>query len=296
MPIVNGYRLGRDPSPFDPRTLRMARYLDVAALLAAPTVTNWAAKVTRWGAMLNDKLGCCTISAIGHALQVWTANDGPAQVTVPDSAILTAYSAVSGYRPGKPSTDRGANMLAALKYWRTTGIGGHKDIGYVGVDPTNLDQVRAALWLFGGLYGGCQIPGSWLSGPWDKVSGGNAGGHAWWLVDRNGEDFVVQTWGELRRFSRAGWRDTMGSQPDAELYAVLGPEWTGADAMAPSGFDRNALENDLAEIAGEPLPHPVPVPVPTPPPDPQPTPTPAGLTVSVASPGYSPVTVVLTKA
>ena len=259
--------LGRVASPFDPRTLRLANYLSVAELPPAPATVSWGAKVPKWGAMLNDKIGDCTVAATGHLIQQWTGNDAGSVVTVPDSEILKAYCAVSGYAPGKASTDNGANMLDVLKYWRGTGIGGHKGIGYVAVDPLNLDQVRAALWLFGGLYGGCLIPNNWLDGAWDKVSGGWAGGHAWELCsyDSKTGDFGVVTWGEVRRFTAKGWAATMQAQRDAELYAVLPKdEWTGADKLAPSGFDLAALQNDLAIIGGQPLPNPVPEPTPTP--------------------------------
>ena len=278
-------RLGRRPSPFDPRTLKLSAYLDVSQLPPAPASVSWGAKVSKWGMMLNDKIGDCTCAAPGHLLQQWTANDGPTQVTVSDNDILKAYCAVSGYVPGRPATDNGANMLDVLKYWQKIGIGGHKGIGYVSVDPKNLDQVKAALWLFGGLYGGCMIYNSWMSGDWDAATGGYAGGHAWELCSYSNGDFGVVTWGEVRRFTAKGWAATMQAQKDAELYAVLGPEWYGADKIAPSGFDLAALQNDLAIIAGQPLPNPVPTPTPTPPPTPVPTPTGTG-TVTIGTTVY----------
>ncbi len=282
---MSSRKLGRNVSRFDPRTLRLSNYLRVSSLPPAPDPVRWDSKVSTWGEMLNDQLGDCTIAAPGHAVQVWSANDSPTEATIPDSDILAAYCEVGGYVPGRPSTDNGCNMLDVLKYWRTTGIGGHKIGGFAAVDPTNLDQVRAALWLFGGLYGGCDIPDSWLDGPWDSYSGSIAGGHAWWLVATEGGNFAVVTWGEVRPFTAAGWQEAMVNARDAELYAVLSPDWFGADAnaKAPSGFDLHSLANDLAILSGDPLPYPpvpAPAPIPVPVPTPVPTPTPA------PAPGY----------
>lgn len=266
-------KLGRVPSPLDPRTLRLSNYLDVASLPPAPPTVSWCEKVANWGVMLNDRIGCCTIAAAGHLIQQWTAWESGSPATVTDRDILNAYAAVSGYN-GRPWTDRGANMLEALKFWRATGIGGHKGVGYVSVDPRNLDQVKAALWIFGGLYGGCTIYRSWMSGAWDTTAGGPAGGHAWELCGWRDDGFRVVSWGKVYTFTWRGWQASMVSQPDAELYAVLSPDWTAVDGISSSGFRIHDLENDLAILGGQPLPHP-PAPIPTPPaPEPTPTPTP----------------------
>jgi hypothetical protein len=276
------YQLGRNPSPEDPRTLKLSNYVDLKKLESPPPNVDWRRVVKVWGAMLNDKIGCCTISAPGHQIQAWTANELGTQQDVPDEEILKAYVAVSGYNPNTGRGDRGANMMDVLKYWRSTGIGGHNGIGYVAVDPKNLSMVKAACWLFGGLYGGCQIPASWMTDNWISTAGPYAGGHAWYLagVSASG-DMSVITWGESRVFSLAAWRKTMAAQPMAELYAILGPEWTSGDGIAPSGFHKHKLANDLAEIAGEPKPYPdpAPQPPPTPPPPPLPVPTPFSVVV-----------------
>ena len=267
------YILGRNPSPPDPNLLMMSSYMDVTSLPPSPKTTSYRKPVKNWGAMLNDRLGCCSVSGLGHLIQLSTANESSAQFNCPDKDILSFYSAVSGY-DGRPSTDRGSNMKDCLDRRRNVGLSGYKDIGYVGVDPRNLDQVRSCLWIFGGLYGGCTIYRSWLTGDWSSGSGIPAGGHAWALIDRDGDDFIVMTWGELRRFTLKAWTQTMMAQPNSELYAIKAPEWTVEDGIAPSGFNSKALDNDLARLAGQPLPWPEVPPTPTPTPVPTPPPTP----------------------
>ncbi len=262
----------------------MSSYLSVASLPAAPTTVSWHTKVKTWGVMGNDKLGDCTIAAPGHAIQIHTANSTGIEVTIPDSEIIKAYSAVGGYVPGRPGTDQGCNMLDVLKYWSQYGIGGHTGIGYVEVDPANTDQVKAALWLFGGLYGGCDLPSDWLDGDWDSTKSPVVGGHAWWLCGYDGANYYVMTWGEVRKFTSAGWAQFMAHARDSELYAVITPEWlANASKKAPSGFDFQALANDLAIIANRPLPYPpIPTPVPLPPlPPAPPAPPIPGMSVAV---------------
>ena len=77
---------------------------------------------------------------------------------IPDSAILAAYSAVSGYVPGDPSTDVGAACLDVLNYWRSTGIGGDQIAAYASVKPLDFAHVKLATYWFGSVYIGFQVP------------------------------------------------------------------------------------------------------------------------------------------
>lgn len=71
-------RLGKRPRRRDERTLKLARYL-TGALPPAPAAVDYTQGVTDWGVMLNDRLGCCTIAAVGHAVQTWKLNAGAAK-------------------------------------------------------------------------------------------------------------------------------------------------------------------------------------------------------------------------
>ena len=129
--------------------------------------------------MDNDSVGDCTCACAGHMVQTWTANCGN-QVIIPDAAILSAYEAVSGYRPGQPSTDVGATCEDVLAYWKNTGIGGHVIVGYASVDLTDKSEVEDSVYLFGGTYLGINMPISAQdqTGPglvWDVPPGGPRG-------------------------------------------------------------------------------------------------------------------------
>ena len=199
--------LGRRPARHDERTLRFATY--AKALPPPPDQCDWSTKTPQWPMMLNDKLGDCTIAAAGHMIEAWTANTtGAAGQVVADSAILAAYEAVSGYKPGKPSSDKGAIELDVLKYWRKTGIGGHKISAFAAVAPKTHVHVQQATYLFGGVYLGIALPIAAQSlldagRPWDLPNrrpgadwlAGSWGGHAVPVVAYDQNWLTIITWG-----------------------------------------------------------------------------------------------------
>ena len=244
-------KLGKKPARHDPRTLQMANYL---ALPAIPAAQDWTKKAASgWGMMLNDQLGDCTCAAIGHIIQAWSANAGPKEITLPDDAILKAYEAVGGYKPGKPDTDQGAVELDVLKYWRKTGMDGHKIDAFVALEPKNHAHIQAAVDLFGGAYIGVALPISaqkqqvWSvppGGPNGTGAPGSWGGPAVVVEAYDAHGLTCITWGQKKRMTWSFW--------DAycdEAYATLSQLWAGKNP-APSGFDLAALKADLKEVAG----------------------------------------------
>jgi hypothetical protein len=136
MTVNSLVKLGKLPARHDPRTLRMACYLAGAGQappLQPPAAVDYTRVITTWGMMLNDQLGCCTIAAVGHAVQAWTAN-ASAELTVPDSAILQYYEQWDGYDPAEPATDQGGVELDVLNHWRQQGFNGQTLDAYVAID------------------------------------------------------------------------------------------------------------------------------------------------------------------
>ena len=146
LPVDHSARkLGRMPARHDERTLLLANYLDLNALPPIPAKRDWAQKASpAWGMMKNDVLGDCTIAAAGHLVQTWTANNGQ-EVTIPDAHIVAAYTAVTGYNPNNPASDRGAVEIDVLNFLRRQGIAGHKIGAYAGLEPGNHAHVKAAI-------------------------------------------------------------------------------------------------------------------------------------------------------
>lgn len=246
--------LGKSSPRIDYRTLHLERYLSLDKLPVVPSVIDWGAtQHAPWGAMRNDEMGNCVFAAQGHLVQLWTHNrpDG-AMVTVPDSAVVAAYSEVTGYVEGDPSTDRGAVMLEGLKHWRKTGIGGHKILAFATVNPKHEAMVRAAMWLFGGLYAGYALPDTardqavWIAPPSGNAIGkyapGSWGGHAAVHSAHRRDGASCLTWGYAQPMTQ-GFVETYCD----ELYAVLSEDWlTNGKSLA--GFDLQGLLADLGRV------------------------------------------------
>lgn len=251
-------KLGKAPARHDARTLQLAAYLPAASSLVPQTV-DWTRFVARWPMMRNDELSCCTIATAGHMIQVWTgarASFTPtpkdASITLPDSAIESAYRAVSGWRPGRPDTDNGAVELDVLKFWRKKGIGRHKIAAFASIETQDREILREALFWFGGVYAGVSLPlSAQQQRVWEVPPGGargagepgSWGGHAVPIVAADPRGLTVVTWGRLQRMSWAFWQ-TYGD----EAYAVLSMDYLDGKRRAPNGLDLAALQKDLAAI------------------------------------------------
>ena len=112
------------------------------------------------------------------------------------------------------------------------------------------DLVRAAAWLFGGLYLGLQLPltaraqATWdwtgaLDGP---ARPGSWGGHAVDVVRYDEGALTIVTWGALKAMTWAFW-----DRYCDECYAILSPDFL-AGGRAPNGFDLDALKEDLTLV------------------------------------------------
>lgn len=266
--------------------LRVAQFLNAAKLPSTPSTVDYVSKVNGWPVYLNDQIGDCTCAAVGHIIEAATAYGQGTTVEISDKDVLKAYEAVGGYVPGDPSTDNGAVMQDVLSYWRKTGVGGHKILAFAEVDVTNLNEVYAALYLFGHVYIGVNFPQSAMDQfdagkPWTVVArdGGIIGGHAVDLGWRDGAALEVITWGRVQGLDEAWWHKYV-----EEAWIAITPEWVNAAGSSPEGIDVAALNAAYTELTGQAGPFPVqptPVPTPTPqPPAPTPGPDPADLVLA----------------
>jgi hypothetical protein len=253
-------RLGRI-KPAEPPKLRLAKYLDEAVVLpATPPTADFYSAVPAWPMYENDSLGDCTCAAPGHMVQAWSAAAG-AMKTMDDADVVRMYwetgdpAADSGSAGGP--TDTGRNEMSVLDYWRKQGIGAgqtwvDKITAYAGVEASNLDLVKAAIALFGGVYIGVALPlTAQGQSVWDVVDEpgrdepGSWGGHAVNIVGYDEDEFVLVTWGGLMRMTVAFFEKYVD-----EVYAVLSPDFLGGEGHSPAGFDLVALEADLSALTG----------------------------------------------
>jgi hypothetical protein len=239
--------LGRKALRKDIRTLRLSKYL-ARVLPTPPEKVDWSVGIKQWGMMLNDRLGDCTIAALGHAIQTWTANT-TGEATVPDLDIETAYEQWCGYNAADPQTDNGGVELDVLNDWRhqEQGLSGHTLLGYADPKLANLTEVRTAINLFGGLYIGLSLPLSAQNqGTWDLVSDrhlsepGSWGGHAVFVLQYDSDYFTCVTWGQLQKMTVDFWNRYVD-----EAHALLSPDWI-EQKTTTGRFDLPTLQADLA--------------------------------------------------
>ena len=244
-------KLGKLPATHDLRTLKIVDFLDRDKLPPTPAEFRWSPKVRSWPMYMNDRLSCCVEAATGHAIQGWTAAAG-APITPNSPDVERMYEACGGYVPGNPSTDNGTNMLAAMKYWRKTGMAGQKIKAFASANYLNLNAVRETIFLFCGMNVGVQMPiTAQTQSVWQVVDGGansipgSWGGHDVWAIDYNAIGPVVVTWGKLIQVTWAFWVKYVD-----ETYAIISWDFVNAQThLTGGGLKLQALDNAIEAVA-----------------------------------------------
>lgn len=262
-------KLGRKRPKALPACLKLEPYINQNVEL--PPSINRRDKAAQSTARmyLNDEYGDCVIAGKGHWLGVVSSNDSdsPGIVMCTDQEILSQYHSICG--PG----DNGCNITDVLDVMRSAGFIAsgqrHKIDGYVSVDWTNQQVVKAALVLFGGLVLGINLPKAWTSNAvWDVTNTQIVGGHDVTAIDYDDSGVYISSWGRIYRIT---WPAFQSRQWIEECYALLGPDWYGNDQVnSTTGLATAVLRDDLAKIANGVIPDIGPPTPPTPPAPPTP--------------------------
>lgn len=241
---MNKFKLGKLAPKIDQRTLTYKSFF--AQLPPIPTAIDWTSKIPDWQMLGNDQYGDCTCAAAMHLEMLWTSQTSQEYVPTTEQT-LAAYTAITGFNPADPNTDQGAAELDVLNYWRKTGfIPGKTILAFMSVNHTNIQHIKSAIALFGGVYAGIQVPSNaqdaFSNGqPWnDTTCNDIEGGHAIPLVAYDENYVTCITWGQKQLISYS-W---LGRYLE-ETYAVLSPDWLTAHGTAPSGFNLAQLQTDL---------------------------------------------------
>lgn len=257
------FRLGKLPAKHNPKAAPFERYLMRAPLPAPQAAVDWLSKVKAFPLLRNDLLGDCAEAAVLHALQQWDTYaqplNGPLDLNPPvDGEAIALYSAVTGYNPADPSTDKGTVLVDLLDYWMNTGVALDGNIldklaAYTTVDPKNEVSVKTAISVFGNLYIGLQLPVAaqgqavWDVGPGGSLTGnfapGGWGGHCVLVGSYDADGLTCVTWGETLRMT---W-------PFFEAYvdeanALLSHDFVDNLGTTPGGLNLDQLEADLQAV------------------------------------------------
>jgi hypothetical protein len=245
-------KLGKLDPKLHAKTLLLSNYVTLPSVPPPPGKVFYEYKVPadHWEMFANDEYGDCTCAASAHMVMLATAHTS-AMVTPTLDDVLAVYAAVAGFSPGPPpQNDNGAAITDVLEYRRTHGISGHNILGWAQVDHGNLTAIKQALYLFGGLDIGVQMPSSAMDQfdagePWDIVADSPyEGGHSIPLFGYGRFGATCVTWGKTQQLS---WPFFI--QNCDECYAVITEDWINqATQQTPEGFALATLQTDLAAL------------------------------------------------
>lgn len=262
---------GRKPPDLTRPALVLAPYL-TGVVPAHPAATDYLGKLSGWKMLGNDQYGDCVAVTWANTRRLVTSYLTTEHYP-PMADVLTVYKTQN---PGFPSQDDGMDIQVLLGWLvKNAPPDGVKALGFAKVDHNNVEQVKAAIAIFGSVWTGIDVQSAQetqfgASQPWDWVPGSPlAGGHSiitgGYDMPRAGklggdEDFI--TWAQETSFTDNYW--TNGVE---ECWVVIWPEHLGSRAFL-EGVDLAAFAADYTAITGRPFPVPVPAPLPPPLPPP----------------------------
>ena len=235
------YRLGA-LAPQRPYGLATLSAYAKGKLPAPPAKVSVPASVRSWGMMDNDRLGCCTVSGVGHAIQAWNAELAQRDAVPTDAEIETEYFELTG------GADAGCVEADVLAQWHRHGLFGHRIAGYAPIETHDHVGLHQAIAFYGAAYLGVALPAS--------AQEQFAAGHAWTVVPNSpiegghcilavgfDQNYVqIVTWGKVVNVSYP-WLATYMT----ECWAILSHQLVAAGHDG-AGINVADLQADLAKL------------------------------------------------
>ena len=292
-------KLGRRAPTRKYEGLWLHDYLNAAGS-PAPAAADYSAKAM--GCLsrmfLNDTYGDCVIAGKYHQIGIYTGNETGVAIQGTDKEVYASYETICG--PG----DNGCDIDAVLDYWKTHGLtaagNAYKISDYVAVDTTNADMLKYAIWLFGSVTFGINLPSAWTTSKvWDVTNSRVVGGHDVSAVGYDATGVQIVSWGSIYTIT---WKALATTTWVDQGRVPLSPDWTSKGDLSPAGLDVAGLVADLANLAAgqppsvvptppvppSPVPNPAPTPTPNPPSPPVPNPTPTPTPTPTPNPAPTP--------
>jgi hypothetical protein len=231
-------KFGKKPAKRLRKSLALSNYLNMSAV-SYPPVHAWERPID-YGMLGNDKAGDCAYAGHFHMRMNWRAvADAGNPLIVTTEQVLADYAAGTGYDPVSGANDNGAVLTDVLKQYNDK---------YVTLDVQNVEQIKAAIFIFGAVYLGFGVPQSmvdqlghgidptWEFLPNDKPSGE---GHCVVVFGYGRAGVPPCSWGKIYHTPWEFWLQNVD-----EAYAVISPEWIKHSGVSPSGLDLTGLLAD----------------------------------------------------
>jgi hypothetical protein len=208
----------------------------------------------------NNKYGDCGPADIVHDRMLVAKYLADMDFVGTEADALDLYKR-SG-NPNFPADDNGVVMADMLDEVHKNGVGAGtktKCIAYAQVNVADLDEVRAAVAIFGTLSAGADLQQAQqkqtdAGGPWDYSSSSDWGGHAFLVGQYTGDttagrpDLGCITWGRLM-----GITDRFWTNQAREAWVVIWPEHLTNRAFL-TGIDQAALASAYRAVTNQDLP------------------------------------------
>lgn len=259
--------LGRR-APKNAPALRLAHVL-TGAVPVHPVSVDHFSEVVDWGLYSNDRYGVCGPTSVANQRKLITRYLGGTEQSPTQDDVFDLYrrSGNPNFDPATGADDNGVDMQSMCEALVSGGIGGVKPLAFAKVDVANLDEVRAAIAIFGSLLLGVNLETAQQvqtgRGLWDYAPSSEWGGHAVlagrYTSARTGGDLAVITWADV-----VGLTDLFEQHQVSEAWVLVWPEHLGTVEFE-QGVDRDALAADYLALTGRPFPvQPAPQPAPLP--------------------------------
>ena len=237
-------------------TLKLSDYIH-AKLANPPAAISRPHPGFQWGMLANDKIGDCVIAMMLHSIEDFHLDAGTPPPAFTDADAISIYSAITGYNPNDPSSDRGTDEGAAMRHWEHPGLqstdnGSHTIVATVAVDPSNLNECRIAIDEFIDLQIGIALPISaqgqteWTvvgDGKTGHSAPGSWGGHGIPYREYDAETFKCVTWGAELLLTVPFHQDYA-----QEAHVVVTQEMLNKQGVGPSGVAWDELIADIKAL------------------------------------------------
>ena len=248
--------------------IKLKDFLLASAPAAPPEIIDWVKSgntpiyASTEDVLGNATYGDCTCAGAGHILDILRAN-----VTSPWRPSTTAdalafYSRVTmpPFNPLIPLTDTGADENTVLSVWQQQGFfadGTGKIAAWASVDPTNVEECKQAIYLFGNLYLGIELPDAWVnptpSGSgfvWDVAGDPDPNnGHCIIAYGANDQGVFVDSWGMYGTVTWAALAKYFTQEANGDCFTILGPDWENqVTQKSPNGLDYAQLQSYIKTL------------------------------------------------
>ena len=284
-PINGNLKLGRKP----PKRHLAIQFKDIwtGVLPDHPVSEDYLSSVKGWQMLGNDQFGDCVAVAVANMRYFVTSMLAGNPVYMTQEQVYDLYKTQNpDFVPdsNNPVDDNGMDEQTLLEWLtKNTAPDGSKLLGFASVDVSNLEEVKAALAIFGCLLLGIEVQQANVDQdfdngqPWDyhpdqPVEGGHGflgGGY----LGQKADDVRFVTWAEETGMTDAFWQNLVGAADTGEAWVCVWQENIGTKQFE-QGIDLQALAAYFQAITGKPFPVTIPTPIPTPAPAPVPNPVP----------------------